>query len=273
MKYVLIVKAMKPRNRTTAIWREAIAESPFVHSFTLIELLVVIAIIAILASLLLPALARAKEQSKRAKCLSNLRNVLQSCSMYATDNKEILFPARASNVQICLDPSSTGAPPDPGLVVGSNGPSVWTCPNRPQFPYYDPVYNQWAIGYQYFGGIFNWDNPVYSGPSCSPVKQTLSQPYWVLASDSTLKVDGVWGGGATEADGFDFNNMPSHLPNQVPDGGNEVMMDGSARWVKFNQMYFLHSWSIGIRPAYFYQNPFDFPTPMKNNLASLMATP
>ena len=167
----------------------------FARCFTLIELLVVIAIIAILASLLLPALARAKEQSHRAKCLSNLRNVLQVCSMYATDNREIFFTARSSNVQICLDPGPADLSTQASLVVRSNVPSVWTCPNRPQFPFYDPINVQWALGYQYFGGIFNWANPSYMGVSYSPVKQTLSQPYWVLASDTTMKIDGAWGGG------------------------------------------------------------------------------
>jgi prepilin-type N-terminal cleavage/methylation domain-containing protein len=243
--------------------------------FTLIELLVVIAIIAILAAMLLPALAKAKEEGKRTTCRSNLRNILQSCSMYASDNQEILFTARSSNVQICLDPSATGAAPDPGLVVKSNGPSVWTCPNRPQFPYFDSVYDQWAIGYQYFGGIFNWDNPQYSGPSCSPVKQSQSKPFWVLASDATLKIDGVWGGGSSEADGFDFTGMPSHLPNKMPAGANEVMMDGSAHWENFSTMYFLHSWSPGSpgspgsRVAYFYQNPIDFPPALQTALPNL----
>jgi prepilin-type N-terminal cleavage/methylation domain-containing protein len=56
------------------------------RAFTLIELLVVIAIIAILAALLLPALARARESGKRAVCMSNLRQWAQGLEMYASDN-------------------------------------------------------------------------------------------------------------------------------------------------------------------------------------------
>ncbi|HTA29895.1 MAG TPA: prepilin-type N-terminal cleavage/methylation domain-containing protein [Candidatus Cybelea sp.] len=57
-------------------------------AFTLIELLVVVAIIAILAALLLPGLAKAKDESKRAKCLSNLHQIGITLTMYTSDNHD-----------------------------------------------------------------------------------------------------------------------------------------------------------------------------------------
>lgn len=64
--------------------------------FTLIELLVVIAIIGILASMLLPTLGRAREAGKKAKCVSNLHQIVLAWTMYADDNGGQQVPAVGS---------------------------------------------------------------------------------------------------------------------------------------------------------------------------------
>ncbi len=75
-----------------------------VRGFTLVELLVVIAIIALLISILLPSLAEAREQAKKAKCLANLRDQMTAGYSYAAEDP--------SEMLIGVHPRFTTAPPD-----------------------------------------------------------------------------------------------------------------------------------------------------------------
>ena len=155
------------------------------------------------------------------------------------------------------------------ITTNSTVSQIWTCPNRPTFPTYETEYPQWVIGYQYFGGIPKWINPAGTFNSRSPIRASISQPTWALAADAVMKIDGKWGGGRDSA----FKDMPPHRGRGgIPDGGNVLTMDGSARWIRFDKMLFIHSWSPGgDRDAYFYQE--DLGPDIEKNIARLRPRP
>ena len=107
------------------------------RGFTLVELLVVIGIIALLVSILLPALSRAREAAQSVVCLSNLRQIGQAEALYLNDNRGFLLPCYIGAYSSTNPPINVAAVSLQDLLLkylpkGSNnsGNTVWMCTNR-----------------------------------------------------------------------------------------------------------------------------------------------
>ena len=228
-------------------------------AFTLIELLVVIAIIAILAGMLLPVLARAKESGRRISCLNNLKELSLAAQMFVNENQGT-YPPRSTisptdrwpdkfyddygrNIKLLLCPSETTDTPQ----TASGSPPSEVADNAPR----SYIINGWT---EYFQDPTRDPLGLNEGDSMKEDAIKYTSDTIVLGEKTDANGDfymdlneGVAGndfGGILNQSRHDSHGTDG-ITGTGSGGSNHAMADGSARFIKFPQsMNPLNMWAV-----------------------------
>jgi prepilin-type N-terminal cleavage/methylation domain-containing protein/prepilin-type processing-associated H-X9-DG protein len=215
------------------------------RGFTLIELLVVIAIIAILAAILFPVFARAREKARQANCLSNTKQISLGILMYAQDYDETMVP---DAVAVYSFMSPDGTP----INIVPNAAMLWMYLTYPYVKnvqiYKCPSYSDAWSATSYDGSCGYGKNSYLGSISMARIDQPASTILLVdsnyYLSDWDVRADPEGSTGSDNAD------PPRDCHN---DGANFGFCDGHAKWMKAGSAGWLdgadHNPPGGMSPA------------------------
>lgn len=219
------------------------------HGFTLIELLVVVAIIAIIAAILFPVFASARDKARAAACMSNARQVGLALLQYVQDNNEMLPGWNGSGGDYCNSGNAGTDNVYTRILPYVKTASVFACPSDLTKPTPNlPLTSSFAINYYLYwslnSGGANGHYPTISHPD-----MTIGYVEW-NQSDGPRAVDAAdyaWiyqnmasnSGAATQ-----YASITRHQ-----NGSNYIAMDGHAKWLAPGQIDRTQTNSRWTQPA------------------------
>jgi prepilin-type N-terminal cleavage/methylation domain-containing protein/prepilin-type processing-associated H-X9-DG protein len=197
------------------------------RGFTLIELLVVIAIIALLAAILFPVFARARENARRASCQSNLKQIAIGFKQYVQDYDEKYPPlfADLATGSISVGLSGFDSADDRGwgelLQPYIKSTQVFQCPSEPTLAMTGTgAANGEFTDYCYNGNIAQQNEAVFTAVANSVLIGDASRG----SNESACNQN--------KPNGYDFGYPPNAGYEQHLEGNNFVFADGHVKWLK-----------------------------------------